>query len=268
MRRRIWLLVVLVVLVTAGCFEGTRTIRVKADGSGTIVDTLVLGDQMNAMMGMDAANQDAEAKAKEKAKGEAAALAMGPGVTLVSDERSASGIKTTFAFKDVSTLKVGVSPGPEGDEGPGQKKEQPLTFRLARQGAKSVLTVVQPKPPAAPAEAGTPPAEAGAGGEAPDLGEMGQAMWTMMKPMMKGLRLKTVLEVDGPVAKTNSPFAQGSAITLLELDFDQIAADEANFKKFTKAGDDPATMDPKLLQGVKGIKVSPHAEVVIEFTGR
>ncbi len=252
------------VLVTAGCFEGTRVIRVKADGSGTVVDTLVLGDQMKAMMAMGAANQDAEAKAKEKAKSEAAARAMGPGVTLVSEERTASGIKTTYAFKDVGTLKVGVSPGPEGEEGGGQKKEQPLTFRLARQGAKSVLTVVQPQPASATPPGGAP-TEAGAG---PGLEQMGQAMWTMMKPMMKGLRLKTVLEVDGPLAKTNSPYVQGSAVTLLEMDFDQIAADEANFKKFTKAGEDPSTLDPKLLQGVKGIKVSPHAEVVIEFTGR
>ena len=55
-------------------------------------------------------------------------------------------------------------------------------------------------------------------------------------------------------------------MTLLDLDFDQITADEANFKKFARAGDDPSAMDPKLLQAAKGIKVSPEPEVVIEFT--
>ena len=94
------------------------------------------------------------------------------------------------------------------------------------------------------------------------------AMWSMMKPMMKGLTIKTVLEVDGTLVKTNSPYAAGSTVTLLELEFDKITADDANFKKFTKAGEDPSTLDPKLLQGVKGIKVSPATEITVEFTGK
>jgi hypothetical protein len=87
----------------------------------------------------------------------------------------------------------------------------------------------------------------------------------MMKPMLKGLKLKTVLEVDGPIARTNSKLKEGSAVTLLDMDFDKITATEANFKKFTRAGEDPSAMDPALLQGVAGIKVNPETEVVIEF---
>jgi hypothetical protein len=260
--RRPWLLAILpAVLVTAGCFQGQRTIHVKADGSGTITDTLVVGEQMKAMMAMaEAQAKDKEAQAKEKAKNEAAAQAMGPGVTFVSEEKTASGVKTVFAFKDIASVKVGVSPGPDSGDSPGGKKEQPLAFKLARQGNKSVLTVVQPQPAKAEKPADLP---AGQG-----MQDMGMAMWSMMKPMMKGLMLKTVLEVEGTVVKTTSPYATGSTVTLLELDFDKITADEANFKKFTKAGEDPSTLDPKLLQGVKGIKVSPAAEVVIEFTGK
>jgi len=89
-----------------------------------------------------------------------------------------------------------------------------------------------------------------------------------MKGMLKGLKLKTVVEVGGAVTRTNSRYAQGPVVTLLEMDFDQIAADDANFKRFTKAGDDPATLDPKLLQGIKGVKVNPDPEVVIEFAGK
>ena len=100
------------------------------------------------------------------------------------------------------------------------------------------------------------------------MAQMGAAVWTMMKPMMKGLKLRTVLEVDGAITSTTSKLAAGPAVTILDLDFDQIAADDANFKKFTRAGEDPSAMDPKLLQSVKGIKVSPEPEVVIEFTGR
>jgi hypothetical protein len=55
-------------------------------------------------------------------------------------------------------------------------------------------------------------------------------------------------------------------VTLLEMDFDQIAVDDANFKKFARASDDPATLDPRLLQRVKKIKINPDSEIVIEFT--
>lgn len=241
-------------LLAAGCFEGQRAIRVRGDGSGTVVDTLVLGEQMKAMVA--AADKGKETAAKQKADYEAAAAAMGPGVRFVGEEKTAEGIKATYAFADIRGVKLDVSPGPAGREDGGQKKAQPLTFRLTRQGTKSILTVVQPRP--------APKEEAA---EAPGpLQEMGMAMWAMMKPMMKGLKLRTVLEVDGRLVRTNSRLARGSTVTLLEMDFDQVAADDANFKRFAKAGDDPSALDPRLLQAVKGIKVSPEAEVVIEFT--
>jgi hypothetical protein len=95
---------------------------------------------------------------------------------------------------------------------------------------------------------------------------MGMAMWNMMKPMMKGLKLETVVEVGGRIVRTSGRYTEGSRVTLLEMDFDQIAADEANFKKFGSAGGDPSTLDPARLQDVKGIKVNPETEVVVEFT--
>jgi hypothetical protein len=241
-------------LLATACFEGQRTICVKADGSGAVVDTLVLGAQMKAMM--DAAEAGADAAAKQKAKYEAAAAAMGPGVRFVGEEKTAQGLKATFAFTDIRTVKLDAAPGPAGDD-EGGKKGQPLTFTFARQGARSVLTVIQPRPPAK---------EPSAAVASPDpMAQMASAMWTMMKPMLKGLKLRTVLEVEGTIAKTNSRLRSGSAVTLLEMDFDEIAADDGNFRKFASAGDDPSTLDPRLLQGVKGIKVNPEPEVVVEF---
>lgn len=262
--RRPWrLALVPAVLITAGCFQGQRTIHLKADGSGTITDTLVLGEQMKAMMAMaDAKGKDKGERAKEKAKNEAAALAMGPGVTFVSEDKTPSGIKTVYAFRDIGAVKVGASPGPDSTDKEAGTREQPLTFRFARQGGKSVVTVVQPQP------ARREKTQGATGGTPEPMASMGAAMWTMMKPMMKGLSITTVLEVDGPIVKSSSPYVSGSAVTLLELDFDKITADDANFQKFTRAGGDPSTLDPKLLQGVKGIKVSPAAEITVEFTGK
>jgi hypothetical protein len=240
-------------LVTAGCFQGQRVIKVNADGSGTIEDTLILSEQLKGLAAMSDNKKEADPKAKMKA----AAKAMGPGVTLVSDEKTKDGnLKAVFAFKDISQIKVEMSPGPDSGE---QKSNQtPLTFRFARQGETSVLTVVQPQPPS---QADAPKAPEG-------MEAMAQGMWGMMKGMMKGLKLTTVVEVNGRLVKSNSPHLdpKTARVTLLDVDFDQVAADDANFKKFTQAGSDPDQMNPKLLQGVKGVKINPTPEVTIEFT--
>jgi hypothetical protein len=86
-----------------------------------------------------------------------------------------------------------------------------------------------------------------------------------MKTMLKGLKMTTVLEVAGPIVKTNGLNVEGSRITLLDLDFDQIAADEATFKKFSAMSDDPKNVDPAMLKGLKGIKVQTAPEVTVEF---
>jgi hypothetical protein len=234
-------------LATAACFQGERAIKVNADGSGSIVDTLVLGAQMKALMDLNDVPAD---KGTDRKKLDLAAAGMGPGVRFVTQEKTADRLKTTYTFKDVSALKVDVSPGPDDDK-KDQKSPQPLAFRFTHAGPNAVLTVIQPQPkPSLSADTS---------------GALAQGMWGMMKGMLKGLKLKTTVEVTGRVARTNSRLVQGSTITLLDMDFDQITANDANFKKFTAAGDDPSVLDPKRLQGIQGISVNPDTEIVIEF---
>ena len=90
-----------------------------------------------------------------------------------------------------------------------------------------------------------------------------QAM-TMMKTMLKGLKMTTLIEVDGKVLKTSSPWSEGSTVTVLAIDFDQVSADEASLKKLS-AMSDPSAVDPAVLKTMKGIKVQPTPELTIEF---
>jgi hypothetical protein len=251
-------------LVAAGCFQGQRLIKVNADGSGTITDTVTLGEQaremMSAMGDMDKSTP-AEKKAKKDAKLKSLAEAMGPGVTVAAFEPSVNNgpEKVTYAFKDISTIKVDATPDMTEGESKSDPKE-PLTFRFEKKGGNSVVTVVGAGPK--PGEKKAKPAEA-PGGEA-GAKMQAQAM-VMMKTMMKGLKMNTAIEVNGKIAKTNAAHVAGPRVTLLDLDFDVIASDEATFKKFSEAGDDPKSMDPAVLAGLKGIKVQTVPEVSIEF---
>jgi hypothetical protein len=238
-------------LVAAGCMQGQRVIKVNADGSGTIVDTVKLGDQARSMMAsMEQMDKTpaAEKKTKKDAKLKEQATAMGEGVTFVSLETTKDGgEQITYAFKDVGKIKVDSTPSPSDSKS--TSKDEPLTFRFSKAGGNSLVTVVFPKPKA----------DAAQKKEAPKPEELTQAV-AMMKGMMAGLKMTTVLEVAGKVVKTNSPYAAGSRITLLEMDFDQI--DEAGLKVMAAAGDE--TPSASALKGVKGLKVS-DGEVTVEF---
>ncbi len=252
------LLIVPAVLLAVGCFQGQRTFKVNVDGSGTIVDTTTLGEQAKGMMqGMEEMDKStpAEKKAKRSAKYAEKAAAMGEGVSFVSILPGKAGAEVaTYAFKDITKVKASAMPTPDDST---TSKDEPLTFRLAKNAAgNSVLTVVTAKPKAAAAAPG------GAKPAAPKPEELAQQI-AMMKGMMAGLKIASVVEVNGKLVKASSPNVVGPAVTLLELDFD--ALDAATLQKMAASGPGEAP-DFAAMKGLKGIK-APEPEITIEFTG-
>jgi hypothetical protein len=248
------LMLVPAVLLAAGCMKGQRTIKVNADGSGTIVDTITLGEQAKGMLAsmesMDKSSP-AEKKAKKDTKLKTAATAMGEGVSFVSLVEGKDGSETvTYAFKDISKLKIEPMPNPSSADSK-SSNEEPITFRFAKTGANPVVTVVFPKPKPSTGEKKP----------APKPEEIQQAIG-MMKGMMAGLRVASMLEVNGKLVKTSSPWgATGNKVTLMEIDFDQL--DEAGLKKLAASGNEMPS--PATLKGVKGLKVS-DGEMTVEFS--
>ena len=251
------LLIVPFVLILAGCFQGQRTFKVNADGSGTIVDTVKLGEQAKGMLsGLEEMDKSspAEKAAKKKAKQVEQAATMGEGVTFVSQVTGKDGSDvTTWSFKDITKVKVSAMPSPDESA---TNKAEPLVFKLTKGASgNSVLTIVSPpdKPadPSAPAKPKKKPEEL-------------QQEITMMKGMMAGLKIKSVVEVNGKLVKSSSPHAVGSAVTLMEMDFD--ALDMPALQKLSEGAPGGGPPTPAQMKGIKGVKVS-DPEVSIEFTG-
>jgi hypothetical protein len=248
-------------LLAGGCIQGRRAIKVNADGSGTVVDTTKL-------IGMAAAMKDMgnESKAQAKVNREAALKkkAAAQGLTFVSVANADDGTETvTYSFKDITkaTINRSADMPDKKDEAAPPSKDELLTFRMARSGNNSTLTVVVPKdkPAEKKADAGKPEAKK----SSPE--EEKQAM-AMMKGMLAGLKLSTVVEVNGKIVKTTAPWApQGSAVTLMEMDFDAMGEDGLN--RLVALSDQPNPPTPEQLKGLKGVKFT-EGEVVIEFSGR
>jgi hypothetical protein len=244
----------LLALVSAACIEGRRVIHVNANGSGTIVETMKLSEQgagMEAAFAQLDSKSAADKQAASEAKLKERAGLMGPGVRLVSLKKNAAGAdEINYAFDNVNTLVVDMNlSSPGGSEAVAIK--QPLRFNLA--GKKLTITMPETKEEAAGAAAA--PAK---------TAEQAAQEVTMMKGMPKGMKLSTLVEVPGTITTANVP-SSGSTATIMSMDFDVMASDDENIKKFMAGASDPETMNAKKIQGVKGLSYPPGPQVVIDF---
>lgn len=259
---------------SAGCFGIDVLVKVKGDGSGTIEQTLTmnptaLAEMAQTMKGAGGGDDKLKDPSKmtdqelmsgpfdpEELKKQAAK--MGEGVTFVSStpirEKDRMGAQAVFAFKDLNLLKVNQKPmaAASGNE----KAEDQLKFSLTKQGGNSLLKILSKPPAPAPKPKGTP---------MPGMEKMGEQMFEMMKPMLKGLRVSIAVEVEGRVVKTNSAFVSGNRVTYMDIDFGALLADEKALKEFSQDLDGSLDRQKAALAKVKGMKVHLEPEMFVEF---
>jgi hypothetical protein len=285
-RTSAFFLVVVAATLLTGCITFLTEIKLRGDGSGTMVQTITINpEQMKASMegiakqmgGTTTESKEDPKKSSPKAAEEGPfkeddlkvkASDLGQGVTFVSaekiDTKTAAGVRVTYAFKDINQLAVNPKPAAAmGTAGAGASSQDALKFRFNRKpDGNAVLTVVfaSSKPEAVKEQAVTLPPPA-----SPE--ESAQQM-AMMKQMFKGLHLGMAVDVEGKVVKTNSPYVEGSKVTLMDIDFDPLLSDEEGLKALsakmeTAMGDDRKTMEA--LKGIKGLKITTDPEISIEF---
>ena len=263
--------VLLLAALTTGCITALTSIKLRPDGSGTIEQTLSMSAAAASQFAEMASGFGDAASAKkgelpeffsEKDMKEAAAK-YGEGVVFVSS----TPIKTadrvgriaTYQFADIRTLRIDQKP--QTGEMPGAssgKEKEDVLFRFAKQpSGTSQLTVVFPEDKLDKARKEATTDEEG---KKKSL-EPGQL--EMMKKLFDGLKVAIDVEVLGTIVKTNSPHVQGSKVTLLEMDFSQLLA---NDQLLSQIGEPGSIEEAKqMLKDVKGFKVNLDREVTIEF---
>lgn len=279
-------LVAVAVTSLTGCITFLTEIKLRGDGSGTMVQTMTINPEQiqESMKGIATQMGGTVTESKEDStkttpktpeegpfkegdlKGKAADL--GPGVTFVSaekiDTKTAAGVRVTYAFRDINQLAV--NPKPEaamGTAGAGASSQDALKFRFIRKpNGNAELTVIAAHPtPNAEKEQVVKPL-------LPAAPEDSAQQMAMVRQMFKGLHMGMAVSVEGKVVKTNSPYVEGSKITLMDIDFDPLLSDEEDFKNLnarmeTAMGDDRKTLEA--LKGIKGLKITTDPEISIEF---
>ena len=256
--------VLVVALLASGCLRSTTVISLKPDGSGTVVQETGMSPQALAML-QGFAGAGAEAKSTPPqlfGEDQAKKAADQMGVRFVSGEpfktAQMEGYRARFAFDDVRKVRMKMNESANVPQATMDAKtaESPFNFEFEQRGSSSVLTIVMPDKDMA--EAGLNPMSNLGVGDKSNPAANQQAI-QMMKAMMAGMFVDITLNVDGKIIKTNAPYVKGSEVTLLQLDFDKLLADDAALQKLQDA------KDVKALASVPGLKVIPEKKVTIEF---
>jgi hypothetical protein len=87
----------------------------------------------------------------------------------------------------------------------------------------------------------------------------------MIKAMLARAHMTLAVEPAGTLVRTNSPYVDGSRVTLLEIDLDQVLQDADALVAKLQAATTPEETKAALAD-VPGLKLTLERDIVIEFT--
>jgi hypothetical protein len=237
----------------------TTVLKVKADGSGTLDHRMVYSTralaQMRSFGGRAGTTPAIDPLSETQARTLAAAI--GPGVSYVTSTpisvAGGQGREATYAFSDVTQLRISTQPATP----PGMSINTPalttdaetVTFSLTHDpNGNAILHIHVPEPNFLDA-----------------LGAKGAASQIpMIKTMLGGAHVLLMVEPEGAIVRTSSPYVEGSRVTLLEVDLDEVLKDEALIARLQAA----KTQDEAkaAVRAAAGVKINLDREITVEFT--
>jgi hypothetical protein len=249
-------------LLAQGCLQSDATLRVKGDGSGTMEMSLLVNESMAAMMAAGTAQEGEDARIMSDAELIARGAQLGEGVRFVSSQKIVQpgfeGVKALYEFDDIRKIRMQVSPSDDPSQSAGTN--EPITFDF--QDAKDGVAHLSIHIPSDSAKVDVSTGQDSASTPTPEEIEQ-------MSAIFGGLRISAKLVTEGPIIKTNSPYQEGSTVTLLEMDFDQLLSDLDKFTEVVSMGQprDLAELTHRL-RGIPGIKINPTDTVTIDFSAK
>ena len=69
----------------------------------------------------------------------------------------------------------------------------------------------------------------------------------------------------GTIKESNAAYVDGSAVTLVDMDFSKILADDANFQKLVSAQTQSITEIQRLVKSMPGVRLDTQDQITIKF---
>ncbi len=255
----------------SGCFQVDTVVRVNPDGSGTVVETMMLSKKMLAQMNEMMQGFAGEGGAKpqpidlyEPAKLKAEAASMGAGVSFKSAKRAEtadySGYTVTYAFRDINKLKLNQQKGaPSGD----RASSSPVLFHL-KKGSQAKLTIEMPKNKTADKNVEMPKEE----NEAPpaNKGTIPDEEAKKLLETFMGMKMALTVEVNGAIVQTNATHRAGNRITIVDLDLAKFGSSLPQMEKLKQLQTSSLADARELLKDFPGMKIDMNDRLTVVFT--
>ena len=262
------LLLLGVILTTAGCLRSEKVVTVRADGSGYVEETFLMRSEFVQMIaGMSQQGEEFDLVDREKL--EAQAADMGDGVSLESVEPLnndwGEGYVARYRFASIKNVRVNQNPGENvPSQGPSAGPETDTTEYIRfdfTEGNPSTLTIALPEKTTSTdsGESGSAQSGSSSSGQ-PNAEQMQQVM-----SFYEDMRIHMAVKVDGTIVNTNATHRDGQTITLMDLNFNEILEDEELTKQLLSDEADSLTDLQDRLKEYPGVKVEFQEQVNVDM---
>ncbi|MHC4885808.1 MAG: hypothetical protein ACYTGH_12070 [Planctomycetota bacterium] len=247
-------------LLASGCMDQTAEVKVMKDGSGELVITQYsTGGGMAAMMG--AMGGKKQEKKLDKEAWAQAAESYGEGVSLkevkeIKNKAGQKGVKATYTIPDITKATLSQNAHQDGNTGVVTMKGKPeeaVKFAFTKGSPAEVVITVPDK-------------KSAQAGKAPQ-GEIPPQQLAMMKNMLKDMRMRIRVRVDGTISETNATFVnkKKNGVTLLDFHMGKVVKEDENLKKLMALSKKSMKEAAGEANEIDGIKIEPETQVKVSF---
>lgn len=239
------------------CLQNETTITLNKDGSGTIVEQTILGEQMMAMMTQFAqpGQPDPVAEMFKEDKAKAKVAKLGEGVeyvkTEIIDEDGKKGARIHYKFADIN--KLSVNPGDavddiqaEGSPAEEDKKDEFVRFAYADGKLKIIVPPTDFDEMSMGDEEGADPQQE-----------------AMMKQMITDMRITIQLVVADGIAASNASHVEGDTVTLFDVQVGKMIEQKDALKKISETAKTDMDAAKAAFAKLDGIKIETKNDATV-----
>ena len=260
------LLVLLLVTVSlAGCFQDEIVVKINPDGSGTIEQTFLLTraavKQMRSMQAQF--DPDAPFSVLDKEELREKAAEFGEGVRFVSavplETEDGEGYRAVYAFDDVTALDIQpeTSEGPTPSFGEDEDDDEPGVRFAFEPGSPARLTILVPQENEAASDEPASPDDSSA-----DSAQLANAMG-MMGAVLNGLHVRLVVEPQGAITETSAAFHDDGQIVLIDVEGEALLSNVPVLQQLARTEDPSAAR--RFIAETPGMQVEQQERVTVTF---
>lgn len=262
-------------LLLSSCFEVTTEITLNKDGSGILLQKVMFSEmlisQMESMsgdMGMEGESSTNSMYDEDKLKAEASKY--GEGIVFSSGSEISNGGKKGYEayynFSDIRNLRIGNDPSSVIDMGGDMNggSEDLIKFDF-KKGKTAHLTILMPEEEAEAPDASSSAPETMPNGKTTPDAEMDEASMAMMKQLFSGMKFSYKIKVEGTITETDADNADGSTVTIMEMDFDKIMENPEGFKNLENIQGENSDAAVKAMKDLEGVKIDLKDRITVKF---